>query len=884
MHLIKKAIAIVAITAGLAEAQITALVDTGAGGTSSIGAPSLFGAGSTGCSPQPRCATDFNFLGARFTLTQSTQLDHVDLWLTGGSGGQVSVVIRSVDPARNGLPGMAASSSLGASAIYQQTYTVDGAGAAQWVTFSSFTPVLAAGTYWVTFEPVVGTGFNRSAATGVASPLERYAYFGNENIGYFDLTSNDAFGVRVWGAPFAGLTFGTATRSMMTGNPSGPFDTISGGEGKALDYHWIIDLAGYGGTFAVGRLTAGLEDSSIENLNGLSAGANASTCWSLYWGPCASAGARGVAYRTFKNTSSTAKTIRIKTVLHGAYYTGGKTAAFVYVLKQDGFTSTIGTTPPEQYLLQRDGLGALRNGDGTLSLANLFPNSVLAMSSAFPGFQDGVLQSIPMQTGQFTVAPGGYFVLLFDVSAFSQNGGSANFGETMTPAADFIIDESGNPVPEIVALGPPAPVSKPAASITLTPASASVAIGQAQTIVATVRDANGAPLKDKTVTFHMLSGPNKAEPGALVTDANGQATFSYSSPTAGTDQITATVKSVTSNQVSVGWTSPGLLDHIALSPASGSIVAGGNQSYTATAFDKFNNTIGNVTSTTTFSISPNGSCTGAVCTAAVAGPHTVTGANGGKTAQASLNVTGGASDAAGPVTSNVTLGQNAVAIRVATTVRASVSDATTGGSNIASASFSVNGGAWQSMLLAPAAATTTQASATLPAFNEPGVYEICVRGTDVPGNTGAAVCASLAVYDPSGGFITGAVQFASPAGADRANPTASGLGLLAFIATYLPRQTTPTGALEFQFKPGNIGFKSTSMAWMVLTNQRQGTLRGAGLLNGNNACQYELKAWDGSFNGTDAVSLRIFGCASGGDRFYLLPTATPNHSLLMLRW
>jgi hypothetical protein len=45
-----------------------------------------------------------------------------------------------------------------------------------------------------------------------------------------------------------------------------------------------------------------------------------------------------------------------------------------------------------------------------------------------------------------------------------------------------------------------------------------------------------------------------------------------------------------------------------------------------------------VTATTTFTIAPNGSCTGNVCTASVAGAHTVTGTKSGKTGTASLSV------------------------------------------------------------------------------------------------------------------------------------------------------------------------------------------------------------------------------------------------------
>jgi hypothetical protein len=82
----------------------------------------------------------------------------------------------------------------------------------------------------------------------------------------------------------------------------------------------------------------------------------------------------------------------------------------------------------------------------------------------------------------------------------------------------------------------------------------------------------------------------------------------------------------------------GGLDHITISPASATIIAGGNQSYTAQGFGANNNSLGDVTAATTFSITPNGSCTGNTCTATVGGAHTVTGNDSGKTATASLQV------------------------------------------------------------------------------------------------------------------------------------------------------------------------------------------------------------------------------------------------------
>jgi hypothetical protein len=80
------------------------------------------------------------------------------------------------------------------------------------------------------------------------------------------------------------------------------------------------------------------------------------------------------------------------------------------------------------------------------------------------------------------------------------------------------------------------------------------------------------------------------------------------------------------------------LDHIVIVPLSATINQGGSQTYTATAYDSYNNSLGDVTSSTTFNISPDGSCTGATCTAMVPGLHTVTGNYSGRTAMANLQV------------------------------------------------------------------------------------------------------------------------------------------------------------------------------------------------------------------------------------------------------
>jgi hypothetical protein len=114
--------------------------------------------------------------------------------------------------------------------------------------------------------------------------------------------------------------------------------------------------------------------------------------------------------------------------------------------------------------------------------------------------------------------------------------------------------------------------------------------------------------------------------------------FRYRDTVAGSPTLTATATGLASgNQTET--VNAAALDHITISPTSATIVSGGSQAYTTTAFDVFNNSRGVVTPSTTFTISPNGSCTAATCTATSTGSHTVTGNFSGKTATSSLTVT-----------------------------------------------------------------------------------------------------------------------------------------------------------------------------------------------------------------------------------------------------
>ena len=103
---------------------------------------------------------------------------------------------------------------------------------------------------------------------------------------------------------------------------------------------------------------------------------------------------------------------------------------------------------------------------------------------------------------------------------------------------------------------------------------------------------------------------------------------------------------------------PAALDHITVSPASATITAGGTQSYTVEAFDQYGNSRGDVTGSTSFTIGPDGSCSGADCGSTTSGDHTVTGTFSGKSDDADLQIDAAALDhiTVTPSTATITAG------------------------------------------------------------------------------------------------------------------------------------------------------------------------------------------------------------------------------------
>jgi len=220
-------------------------------------------------------------------------------------------------------------------------------------------------------------------------------------------------------------------------------------------------------------------------------------------------------------------------------------------------------------------------------------------------------------------------------------------------------------------------------------------------------------------------------------------------------------------------------------------------------------------------------------------------------------------DDAGPVTSGVVADPNPVGVGVPIALTAVVDDSTTGGSNIKSAEYSIDGGSWVPMSAQDGAfdGVSERVSANLPAFLDAGVHNICVRGTDSDCNLGPEECTLLAVYDPSEGFVTGGGWIWSPAGAYAVHPGLEGKATFGFVSKYQKGATVPTGNTEFQFKAGGLNFHSTFYEWLVVAGARA-QYKGTGTINGTGDYYFMLTAIDGQVSGgggVDKFRIKIWG-------------------------
>ena len=196
----------------------------------------------------------------------------------------------------------------------------------------------------------------------------------------------------------------------------------------------------------------------------------------------------------------------------------------------------------------------------------------------------------------------------------------------------------------ITGVGATTVVAAAASTMSLTGIANPTTAGAAASATVVLRDTYANVATGYRGTVHFTS----TDPAATL-----PADYTFTAADAGTRAFPVTLRTTGNRAVTVSdgtraatqspiTVQPGALHHLVLSPATGTVTAGSGKAFTAQGRDSSDNNLGDVTAGTTFTIAPNGSCTGAVCTATVAGPHTVTGTNSGATGTASLTVTAAA--------------------------------------------------------------------------------------------------------------------------------------------------------------------------------------------------------------------------------------------------
>jgi len=134
-----------------------------------------------------------------------------------------------------------------------------------------------------------------------------------------------------------------------------------------------------------------------------------------------------------------------------------------------------------------------------------------------------------------------------------------------------------------------------------------------------------------------------------------------------------------------------------------------------------------------------------------------------------------------------------------------------------------------------------------------GVDTVVLSATDFSGSVVDGIL--VVVYDPTGGFATGAGLIDSPPGAYKPDSSLTGKANFAFISKYQKGAAVPTGNTTFIFRSGDLYLRSTSFDWMVITGSNYARFKGTGTINGSG--EYRFMLWAGDDN-PDTFRIKIW--------------------------
>jgi phosphohistidine swiveling domain-containing protein len=123
-----------------------------------------------------------------------------------------------------------------------------------------------------------------------------------------------------------------------------------------------------------------------------------------------------------------------------------------------------------------------------------------------------------------------------------------------------------------------------------------------------------------------------------------------------------------------------------------------------------------------------------------------------------------AQDLEAPVVSGLTAAPSPVELGAEVTINATVDDLATGGSDIQSAEYNLNGGAFVTLAASDGAFDSpTEVVTGLFTVAVPGDYEVCVVGTDSAGLTSAPVCTEVVAQETQAPVVTAVAGAPNPA-------------------------------------------------------------------------------------------------------------------------
>lgn len=467
----------------------------------------------------------------------------------------------------------------------------------------------------------------------------------------------------------------------------------------------------------------------------------------------------------------------------------------------------------------------------------------------------------PLLSAAKQVSPGAHslYLSIFDM------------GDTILDSAVFVDNLRVGWVPD------PATQCQPGAQVKqfqldLAPATASNQTGTSHTVTATLKDLNASPqeLAGGTVLF-TASGVNSGS-GSDVTDAAGEATFTYTGTTVGVDTISACYDA--NNNGSCGSDEPFASAQATWTNAPPTNDAGGPYSGDegdAVAISGTASDINGDTLTHTWSVAPvSGVDAGASCTIADPSALSTTvsctddgvreltlttddGVNAPVTDTASLTIGN-----LPPSIDSMTTTADPVAAGSPVLMQATYSDPGSNDTHTATVDWG------DGTTTTPSASGGTVSDSH--AYSTAGVYSVCLTVTDDDGASDNECSANyVVVYDPGSGFVTGGGWINAPAGSYPADPSASGPGRFGFVSKYHKGATTPSGNTEFQFQAGDLNFHSSSYDWLVVAGAKA-LYKGTGTVNGDEGYKFLVSAVDGAKaggGGVDKFRIKIWEAGTG---------------------